>query len=155
MMSMTIQTKAWAVACMIAVVAGILGCRKSDGLNRVEVSGTVTFDGAPLETGSIALIPEEGTAGPSVGGPIQAGKFQLTAAEGPVAGKYKIMIRASRKTGRQIEAGEGADDPTAMVDEIEMFIPEKYNSKTELTAEIGPSTGPLAFDLKSEGGEGN
>jgi hypothetical protein len=54
---------------------------------------------------------------------------------------------------RQVEAGPGASDPTAMVDEIEMFIPEKYNSKTELTAEIGPSTGPLSFDLKGDGGE--
>ncbi|GEM_PF-3322795 len=34
-----------------------------------------------------------------------------------------------------------------------MFIPGKYNSKTELTAEIGPSTGPLSFDLKADGGE--
>lgn len=150
---MKIETKAWAALCLIAVVLVIMGCAKTDGLNRVEVSGTVTFDGAPLESGSIAFIPDAGTTAPSVGGPIQAGKFHLTTAEGPVAGKYKVMIRASRPTGRQVEAGPGASDPTAMVDEVEMFIPEKYNSKTELTAEIGPSTGELSFDLKGDGGE--
>lgn len=144
---MAARSVGWAAALAMAAAAGLVGCGGGDGLNRVEIRGTVSFDGAPLETGSIAFIPDGGTSAPSVGGAIKDGKFHLPRAQGPVVGTYKVMIQASRKTGRQIVAGEGANDPNAMVDEVEMFIPEKYNSKTELTAQVGPDTGPLAFDL--------
>lgn len=147
---MTVQTKAWAAQCLLTLVAMIAGCAKSDAVNCVEVRGTVTFDGMPLESGSIVLTPDEATTGPSVGGPIQAGKFHLPAAEGPAAGKYTVMIQASRRTGRQVEAGKGAREPTAIVDEYEIFIPAKYNSKTELAAKIGPKSGELNFDLKAD-----
>ncbi|TWU20081.1 hypothetical protein Pla52o_45950 [Novipirellula galeiformis] len=124
-----------------------IGCGGGDGLNRAEVRGKVSFEGAPVESGSIAFIPVEGTQAPSTGGAINQGEYHLARAVGPVVGEYRVEIRATRKTGRQVAAGEVARDPTAMIDEIEAFIPEKYNNRSDLTAEIQPDKNEIHFDL--------
>ncbi len=52
---------------MISILTVVLfswGCGSAD---RANVSGKVTLDGQPLETGSIAFEPIEGTQSPSAG----------------------------------------------------------------------------------------
>jgi hypothetical protein len=134
----------------LALLTAMIGCGES-GPERAEVRGTVTLDGTPVESGSISFIPIEGTEGPSTGGAITNGAYHLTRSDGPVIGKHRVQILASRPTGRQIEAGEGADDPNAMIDEIEMYIPPEYNTKSKLTADIESGTNQVDFALQSSG----
>ncbi len=135
---------------LILPLATAFGCGGS-GPPRGEVQGTVTFNGTPLESGSIAFTPIEGTKGPSTGGRISDGAYHIPENEGPVVGQHCVEIRATRPTGEQVKAGEGADDPEAMVDQVEMFIPAEYNSQSTLTAEIQAGTNELDFDLQGNG----
>ena len=145
---MSVRVKGGTTLFLMLLLSLSLGCGAS-GPERTEVQGTVSFDGTPVESGSIAFIPSEGTVGPSTGGSIIAGTYHLASGEGPVIGPHRVEIRAMRNTGQQVKAGEGADDPEALVDDIEMFSPATFNSQSTLTADIQSGTNELDFDLKS------
>ena len=139
---------------LVAVwLAACVGCGK--GLATVE--GTVTFDGQPVDNGSIVFEPADG-AGPTAGGKIEQGKYHLAGEGGVTAGKKIVRITAVRKTGRQVEGGlsgaEGAGGPSApagTVDEIEHFIPAIYNQQSTLTCEVvAGEANEHNFELKSQ-----
>jgi hypothetical protein len=110
------------------------GCGKS-GPKLMEVSGTVKYDGQDVAEGDIAFIPEDKTVG-GEGGKIKDGKYTLKVKEG----KNKVQIFASRAVpGKKGPMGE---------DLVEQYIPEKYNDKTELTADVGAGKTTHNFDLK-------
>lgn len=134
---------------LLLLLATSLGCRQA-GPQRGEVAGQVTFEGEPLASGFIAFIPIEGTKGPTTGGPISKGTYGLSGQEGPCLGKHRVEITATRTTGRQVKAGSGADDPDALVDEVEMYIPPKYNSQSELTVSVAPGVNTFDFDLHAD-----
>jgi len=123
----------------LVVVSG--GC----GGSRTSAKGTITYDGKPLEDGSISFDPADGQ-GPTFGGRIEAGKYEIEVPSGAI-GKKIVRIRGNRKTGKQIEAGPPTPKGT-MMDEV-IFLPTVYNEKSTLTADItsGHST-PIDFDLK-------
>ena len=134
----------WSVAVLIVVVINS-GCGRPAGPERAKVFGSVTFDGEEVTEGSIAFIPVEGTSGPTSGGLIMAGKYDISE-RGPAPGKYRVEILASRKTGRQIELAPPSP-PGTMMDEIEHFIPAKYNTNSELLVEISLGRNELGFEL--------
>ncbi len=118
------------------------------GSNRFPVAGEVTFDGKPVEQGTISLEPVD-RQGPTTGGKIINGKYRLEGDAAPLPGKKTVRISASRKTGRKISAGSLAQKGE-MVEEIERYIPDIYNKKTTLTCEIGSqATNQIDFHLKS------
>lgn len=122
------------------------GCGGPSGPERAEVFGTVTFDGEPISQGSISFLPQEGTNGPSAGGLIVDGKYDVSE-RGPALGSYRVEIQSSRKTGKKIEAGPPSP-PGTMIDEIEMYIPTKYNRESGLTVEV--KSGRNEFNFKLE-----
>lgn len=136
-------------ALLVLLSATFLGCGEA-GPERAEVAGKVTFEGEPIASGMISLLPIEGTKGPAVGGPINNGTYRLSVKEGPCLGKHRVEISATRTTGRQVKAGSGADNPDALVDEIEMYIPPKYNSQSELTVNVAPGVNTFDFDLRAD-----
>jgi hypothetical protein len=69
----------------------VWGC----GAPEPSVSGTVRLDGQPLLSGSIDLIPEKGTPGPSAGAVIEKGQYSIT--KGVTLGKYKVAIHSTRR----------------------------------------------------------
>jgi hypothetical protein len=107
----------WFIAC------AAIGC-SSD--NRLDVSGTATFDGVAVERGEISFIPREG--GSPDGGVIEQGKFQFAAKPG----EKRVEIRASRPvpTERQSNPEMGLM--------YEDYIPARYNTATTLTATVSP-----------------
>ena len=103
---------------------------------RHKVTGAVKLDGKPLETGRINPID---LAGGGDGGEIKNGTFSMEA----TAGKKRVEIAASRVTDKNVE---GKSD----VKESASLIPEEYNAKSTLTAEIfANKPNELSFDLKS------
>ena len=119
------------------LLAPALGC--GGGADRAQVSGSVRVDGQPLESGSISFLPAAGTQGPTAGAEIKQGTYSVAAESGLAPGKYSVQIKASRKTGRRIKDGF-PHPPDDMVDEIEQFLPPKYNTQSELTAELKPGS---------------
>jgi hypothetical protein len=121
------------------------GCSR-DGVQRAEVSGTVTFNGEPVKEGSINFFPTEGTKGPEAGGAILDGKYHIPRAKGPVVGKNRVELRAFQKTGRKIQ------DPTAppgtLTEEIANVFPLEFNTNSTLTRDVQPGKNELPFDIR-------
>jgi len=131
-----------ALGCMVLLL--LTGCSGNDG--RHGVAGTVSLDGKPLEEGLICFRPMPGTGGPSAGCPIQDGRFSLSADKGVFAGKFRVEITASKKTGRKVKEPMGN-----IVDETISIIPERYNRQSTLTADVEEGgENAFAFTLESQ-----
>ncbi|GEM_PF-3341904 len=75
---------------------------------------------------------------------ISEGKFQ---AKMP-AGKYKIAVNAQKSAGSRTQ--KGFDGKVEVLELKEEMIPERYNTKTELGAQINPGVNQLNLQLKSK-----
>lgn len=130
------------------VAVGILVCTGC-GSGLIAVEGNVSFDGQPVEQGSIVFEPADGK-GPTAGGKIEGGGYKLSGDEGVVPGEKVVRITAVRKTGRQVEAGPPSP-PGTMVDEIERYIPPNYNANSTLKCEVtAGGTNRHDFELTPE-----
>ena len=120
------------------------GCGNRDGLQRAAVGGKVTLDGVAITEGTIAFYPSGNTKGPAAGGPIKDGQYSISVDKGPVIGSNRVEIHASKKTGRKVQAP--MSDPGTMSDETVEAIPDRYNVKSTLVAEI--KSGKNIFDCE-------
>lgn len=128
---------------MVPVVAALscgmlIGCGRSDSIQRGAVEGTVTFKGDSLAEGVIRFIPSGETQGPMAETSIRDGKFAMPTASGPCVGTQRVEILAFRKTGRKVR-NEGVEN-----EEVEQFIPARYNTSSELSATIAAGANALA-----------
>lgn len=131
------------LACVVLVLSGT-GC----GQKHFPVAGDVTLDGQSVAQGTISLEPVDGN-GPTTGGRITKGHYELTGGAAPWPGKKLVRISSGRATGRRIAAGTPAP-PGTMVDEIVNYIPAIYNIQSKLTCEVVPKrTNHIDFHLKS------
>ncbi|NLY02237.1 MAG: hypothetical protein GXY83_39635 [Rhodopirellula sp.] len=119
------------------------GCGESGGIERTVVSGTVSYDGQPIEEGMIRFVPTKDTAAPVSGAEIQGGKYTVDAKGGVPVGSHRVEVEAYR-TGAAPAAGE--EVPGVEGAPKEQFLPEKYNLKSELEVTIG-SDGPVTEDF--------
>jgi hypothetical protein len=130
----------------------MVGCGGASS-QRAVVNGSVKFDGQPVETGMIALLPIEGTVGPSSGAEIKKGQYNIPKDRGPIPGKYRIEITATRSAGtievKGVEGATGGLSGSGTVNQIEMFIPDIYNTKSTLVEELKPGSNQKNFELKS------
>jgi hypothetical protein len=136
--------KHYVILLVILSLAGLAGC----GSNRIPIGGAVTFDGKPVAEGSISFEPVDGQ-GPSTGGKIADGRYELMGEAAPIPGKKTVRIVAVRKTGRKVLRGTLASPTPVLVDEIERFIPDIYNAQTTLTCDVSrDGTKEIDFNLK-------
>lgn len=120
------------------------GCGSGNTPERATIQGQVTFDGEPVESGSIQFVPEPGVVGKPVATQISQGKYELPADKGPAVGKNKVIIQAMKKTGKQVK-----DIMGEMVEQQKEFIPSIYNEESELFVEIKPGSNTEDFSLKA------
>lgn len=117
-----------------------LGC--GPGEQRRALSGTVTFQGRPVEQGTITFLTTTGPPGPAGGALIQSGRYELPAPQGLEPGIYRVLLSAPGPsevlTPAEIEAGAS---PRARE-----LLPPRYNSASTLTIEVQTS-GPNVFDF--------
>lgn len=116
--------------CAVIVLAA--GCGEGDGLPRQAVWGTVKYDGQPLKSGVIQFSPDDpGMKDPVTGGSaIGDGSYSVDRALGLVPGKYKVSISSASSA---TAGGEAPGSGGALPKEA---LPAKYNTRSELTAEI-------------------
>ncbi|WP_152098709.1 hypothetical protein [Lacipirellula parvula] len=137
----------------VATVLAAVGCGAgSSHGTREPISGSVTVDGQPLERGYLVFEPKAGQATQS-GGIISAGTFSVPAEKGADPGAYSVAIFAEAKLPTTTaEAGTPEYEQAMAADKGgQVMIPEKYNVKTELTAEVktgGENT--FVFDLSTK-----
>jgi hypothetical protein len=120
----------------------------------MHVSGEVTYDGTPVKAGNIRFNPIEGTTGESPMVVIEEGKYDLPASMGLVVkGRYNVVITAERPSGKTMHnpfAYKMKDLP--LVQELENYIPAKYNSQTNLSVTVSEDESKNKFDFALEPG---
>jgi hypothetical protein len=152
----------------LPVVAIVLGCGDSSGLaRRYPVSGTVKYNGKPLERGTISFVPADGK-GRAAGGTIADGQYSLTTQDqndGAIPGKYKVGILAKEtdpsrvdlkiKKGREGTATEAEKKAMAAV------FPQKVAAKAAAAAKnlipakySSPETSGFAVEVKEQSNTG-
>ena len=118
-------------------LTGLSGCgSKNDGPERYDVSGSINYQGAPLESGRITFVPdaEKGNEGPVGYAMIKGGKYDTGASggKGTVAGAIQILIT-------------GYDFTATGSNEIRPPLFEDYQATAEIDPEQSATT--LDFDV--------
>jgi len=129
---MTLKTCAF--CCVLLVVAIASGCSRKTGPERYDVSGTVTFRGEPVPSGTITFERDlsRANSGPVSVIPIVDGRYDSVALErpGPLAGSLVVRI-----------SGYPAPDPEV---EIQPALFPEYRTKVDLAS----STGVAVLDFE-------
>jgi len=136
------QLTVWVIS--LAALMGVNGCGKS-GVPRAAVEGTVTFEGAPIESGTIRFVPQTGVSGPPVELEVKDGKYRSASNTAATVGLNVVQVVATRKTGKTIKTIMGEE-----AEEVEQFIPSKYNEASELTVDVQSKRNEFNFDLTSK-----
>ncbi len=126
------------VRATLVVVLPLLVCWGCDGGTPLgSVTGTVTYNGQPVDRGEIRLISLE--AGESTdAGVIIAGRFSFLAS----GGTRRVEIRGSRP----LPAQQQTEPEMGLM--YEDYIPARFNTQSTLSAEIGEDDShELRFDL--------
>ncbi len=126
---------------VFSAICGVLlftGCGGSSN-GRYALSGSVNFQGAPLDSGAIEFVAPD--ASQQTGGTIQDGSYSIPAANGLPPGKYKVKITS-------VESAEvaGPPGPESMKPTGKDKIPAAYNSATTQEVEV-TAGGANAFDF--------
>jgi hypothetical protein len=123
-----------------------------DGLGkRYPVSGTVNYNGKPLEKGEISFVSEDITKNFSSGATIANGKYTLSTGgngDGAAAGKYKVIVKSKEDYNDKAQAAfqkeSGKDN---------LKIPPQFRAKAEASAKSMIPAGygdPRSTNLSAE-----
>lgn len=154
------------------VIASCGGLDTDYGLGQMyPVSGTVTYNGTPLEKGEIVFTPEDLDKGVGAGGSIENGSYALGTAgdkNGARTGKYKVTVTAmedSQAKAREAFEKTLAKDPglaknvgktripgqflAKAAQEAKSLIPAGYGDlrTTTFTAEVKAESNTFDFKL--------
>ncbi len=128
----------------------LLGCNRNP-LDRQAVSGRVTLDGKPLDQGTIQFCPKVAQGGIFAGGLVVDGTYEIPLAKGLPPGAYTVRISAAIPgTFAPVQGPPGPSMSRPLMERI----PPKYNSNSELTAEV-KSEGGNVFDFTLSGQSGS
>jgi len=125
------------IAAPLLLLLGLFVVSGCGGSSRAGVEGKVTFNGSPLEAGMISFLveadrPDSGHAA------ITDGKYALAADKGPPPGTYRVEI-----TWNKPEAKPKDPDIVRTV----QVIPQKYNLRSQLKADLKPGMNTCDFEL--------
>ena len=129
-----------ALQTVVIIVVGacllpLIGCESPDESrlpSRDKVTGTVTLDGQPVDNGSITFFSEKDAA------------QGIQASASIKDGKYEILVTPGLK---QVKISQTVETRPHL---FENLIPEKYNSKTELDADVSQENRQFNYELFSK-----
>ena len=127
----------WGVAASLSVM--LTGCGSGEGLGYV--SGVVKLDDKPLAEASVEFTPVEGKGMTTYGRTDKDGSYYMMATrteKGAAVGRNRVKI----STYEVIDNSHSVPER----------VPTKYNSSTELEADVKSGSNTFDFDLKSSGG---
>jgi hypothetical protein len=117
----------------LSLLIAAVGCGKS-GPPKYPVQGEVRFKNAPIENGTMTLIPKTSTARTAVS-PIVNGKYKTEV----TAGDWTVNIRAVREKGRP--------DPKGGETPREQYIPAKYNGESKVVITLPSEKSEFNYSL--------
>jgi len=122
----------------------ICGCQSKDtGPHRVLVSGNVTWNGKPLDKGTIHLLPIGGPQANMSGAEIKNGAYRVMNKGGLLPGEYRVEFTANRQMA-PVTLADGSEI------DYEQYLPKKYNENSEITLTVPDEAKTINqdFDLK-------
>lgn len=129
----------WSLIWAPALLALVVGCGPqvdSRFAPRYDVTGTISLQGQPLESGHIQFTsPEDVAEGSESFAEIINGVYRTEVTEG----KKQVIIRSPKPVGKPDETGY-----QSVVDRV----PAKYNDATTLEVEVTPQSHTFDFELK-------
>jgi len=140
-------------AMALIFVSAASGCSSENRIETATVSGTVTFNGDPLQIGSLLFVPV--TGGPSAEANIGTdGSFEMGTYDdddGAVLGEHKVMITAFTAPGGSGLPEDVIDGDGAPVSVIPDFYGDLEKSGLKVDVKSGENT--IDFVLTSTAGE--
>lgn len=127
---------------LVGLAVILCGCGGGPkGPKLYSVSGEVKFDDKPVETGRILFRLKDGDQR-GFAADVKDGKYSLKTEKG----RMSVEITASRLIPGKFSNVNGKPEPVG-----EMYLPQKYNSKTTLEANVEEGkSNHFPFDLKSK-----
>jgi len=123
------------------------GCG-GDGIERAQVSGTITLDGTPVPDGQIRFVPIGETKGPSWTVFIRDGRYTTEGSKGTPIGTLRVEIRAYRIHPEfQRRMANSADPEGEGGIPQEQYLPARYNTQSELQMTIDPGSDRITKDF--------
>jgi hypothetical protein len=131
----------------LSITAILLAAGCNSGPRLVRLFGEVSYQGKPIEKGTIEFVPAEGTPGPSTGGAIKGGHYDVAVARGPrEGGVYQVRITALKKTGQTVpNLRDASGRPVELEDN---FIPAKYNLNSTLKVTVTTEAARKGIDFQ-------
>jgi hypothetical protein len=141
------MSKLFSILWVVGVCLVFAGCggRSYKGDQRFPLEGAATFDGQPIDIGSISFVPVGGDKARACGGVIQDGKYAIPEEMGPTAGTYRVQMSWLKRTGKQLLDAESGE----MYDQRVEALPDKFRDNSELTVEVPSPDNKHDFELKS------
>jgi hypothetical protein len=108
------------VVCVMVTV--LMGCGRSHGPARYDLSGTVTYDNKPVPGGFIVFAPDasQGNLGPGTTATIDRGKYHTRPGQGTIGGPHIATISATDSDLDKIRKARGATKPKTLFSNIQM-----------------------------------
>ncbi len=133
------MTQRYRLTLVVAAFAAVLVAGCGSGTKLKPVSGTVTYKGEPLDSGSITFLYTN-PPGPAGGAVITNGTFEIASPQGLEPGTYQVRISSPKGIGQRTpeQIAAGASVPA------KERIPPNYNTKSTQTIEVTES-GPNVF----------
>jgi hypothetical protein len=97
----------------------------------------VTFQGQPVDYGSIQFLPDDPQHGINSGAMIANGRYQIKLSQGLPPGSYQVMISSPDRSKQEKVEGPPGDERSLAVERI----PTKYNLKTTLKLDVPKARG--------------
>jgi hypothetical protein len=137
----SVRRSTWAMTVGIAVASMVsgMGCRRNDGPERVALSGSVTFQGRPVQEGQIRFVPLGATTAPVTIGAIRDGAYAMRGGQGVPVGTHRVEITAFNPND-PVPMGPGSAPR-------KQLLPSKYNRQSELTITIQSGANALVRDF--------
>ncbi|MEZ6072180.1 MAG: hypothetical protein R3C10_18460 [Pirellulales bacterium] len=109
------------------------GCDdQRDPHGRLALSGTVTFQGQPLDQGLIDFLPVDRPGSAGARGRVRDGTYSIPRHQGVVPGRYRVVITSAESVSA--EAPDGTPGRAFPLPGKER-IPPEFNSESEWTVE--------------------
>jgi len=161
----------WARRATLAGLTAFALLAAGCGSGHVPLTGDVSYDGTPIDDGTITFVPTSGGSSDAnkASCHIENGKYKFEKDRGPAPGKYKVEITWMQKGGKRMASGDpdvpgrpapapppaavakkGPADPDIVrLDDRTQVLPAKFNTQTTLTADVSSGNTKLDFPLKS------
>jgi hypothetical protein len=146
------------MAILSVLSLSLWGCSGSDRPVLGEVTGTVTLDGGPLSGVDVVFSPDKGR--PARGRTDENGKYTLTyigKTLGSKVGHNRVEIAPNEEEGENtyensigVPDGEKGDVVQVSPEPRIGTVPARYNTNSELKADVKPGQNVFDFKLESK-----